>query len=126
MVETGAFPFAHITFPQGPIIDPATNNVTLEWFMFFQSLQALLIQFVDVESIRDLFVTSDVAGVSSVQKQIDGIIKMFAMIKNPDAAIAKISNRLDALATLLAMQTQFNPGTLQKRIDAIETMGIFV
>lgn len=126
MAENGAFPLAQLNFPVGPFFDPQTQDISLEWFMWLQSLRFLLIQFFEVESVRDLFVTSNVSQVSGVQKQVDSLMKMFAMIKNPDAAISTISKKLDALATLLAMQTQFNPGTLQKRIDAIETMGIFV
>ncbi len=126
MAENGAFPFANISFPQGPLIDRSTNDVSLEWFMFFQGLRGLFIQFLEVESIRDLFSMSNTAQVSSVQQQVDSLMKMIAMIKNPDAAIATISQRLDAVQTILAMQSQFNPGVLQKRIDAIQTMGVFV
>jgi len=126
MAEAGVFPLAHLNFPQGPFFDPLTQDISLEWFMWLQSLQFLLVDFIDVQSLRDVFSDSGAASVSNVQQQVNALKVQLALIPNPTAIISSLAKKLDALSILIAMNSQFNPGTLQKRIDAIAVMGVFV
>lgn len=126
MAEQGAFPAARLNFPQGPFFDPATQELSLEWFMWLQSLRALISEIIDIQAISNIFPSSAPASVATVQKQVDALKVQLAMIDNPIPLISTISKKLDAFATMLAMQSQFNPGTLNKRIDALAVMGVFV
>lgn len=126
MAQEGAFPLAHINFPQGPFFDPLTEDISLEWFMWLQSLQFLLMEIIDIDSLRDIFTSNAQASISTVQQQVDALKVQLALIPNPTAIISTLAKKLDALSILITMNPQFNPGPLQQRINALEVMRVFV
>lgn len=124
-MESGAVPLNGINFPQGPITESG-DPLTFEWFMWFQGLQSLLFGVINVNSSVDIFTVSPSASLSTISQKVNALAVQLALINNPSATIAKIASEVNSVKVRLAMQSQFNPGPLQKRIDAIEAWGVFV
>ncbi len=115
-----------ITFPQGPIFDPGTQQLSIEWFMFLQNLPLIVSAIVDDVSISSIFTSGFTGQISTIAAKLDALSVALANMANPSAQVSTLSKKIDAINSRIAMQSQFNPGSLQKRIDAIETMGVFV
>lgn len=117
---------ASLTFPQGPVNDPQTGLLSLEWFMWLQGLKFAIQDIIDIQILSSIFPSNAPATVSTVQKQVDALKVQLALIRNPSADIAKITQQLDAMQAAMLFHGQFNPGAIQQRINALETMGVFV
>ncbi len=126
MAENPNFPPLKVNFPQGPIFDPGTQQLSVEWFMWLQSLRFLIDGLIIDIGAASVFSPSSSASISSISTRLDALNVALALIPNPSAQVATVAKRVDSMAKAQAMQSQFNPGFLQKQIDAINAMGVFV
>ena len=114
---------------QAPFVDLKTGQITKSAYYFLLGMFNIVgdgsgSSLVDLQT-QDMFGDGSTAQFGEITKRLTDLGMHIAMQTDNTAQVATLQKALNDLSLQLAMQVEFNPGTINQRLNDIETRGLF-